>query len=66
VTTQRGKFQFSNPTAQAAEARLNAQEARKLVERHTPKHLREQEPEVTTAAGACFRRVSSILAGRGK
>jgi hypothetical protein len=62
----RHKFQFSNRSAQAAEALLNAKEARELADRHAPKHLRESEQPETTAAGACFRNVTRILAGKGK
>lgn len=64
-TKPRHQFQFSNPTAQRAEALLNAQEARALVDRHAPKHLRESDHSETTEAGACFRNVSRILAGKG-
>lgn len=67
MTTQRGKFMFSNEGAQRAEAILNARETVALLEKRLPRHLREQAPETeTTPAGQCFRRVSNILAGRGK
>jgi hypothetical protein len=62
-TMSRNKFQFSNPSAQRAEALLNAKEARALADRHAPKHIREEQPE-TTLAGACFRNVTRILAGK--
>jgi hypothetical protein len=62
--TRRHKFQFSNATAQRAEALLNTREARAMVQRHTPEHLREDAPSSTTEAGACFRRVCQILAGK--
>lgn len=63
----RAQFQFSNPQAQAAEARLNAAEARALLDRHVPAHLRETtESEATSAAGQCFRNVQAILAGKGR
>lgn len=65
----RAQFQFSNPQAQAAEARLNAAEARALLERHVPLHLRESaedQSESTSAAGQCFRNVQAILAGKGR
>jgi hypothetical protein len=61
----RYKFQFSNPTAQRAEALLNAKEARALADRNAPKHLRESDHSETTAAGACFRNVTRLLAGKG-
>lgn len=65
VLTARGKFMFSNPLAQAAEARLNAAEAQKLLARWVPEHLRETNPEEpTSAAGTCFRKVAAILAGK--
>jgi len=65
-TPARAKFQFSNPTAQSAEARLNAEEARKLLQRWIPEHLKETpEDPPTSAAGTCFRNVSAILAGKG-
>jgi hypothetical protein len=57
------KWQFSNPSAQRAEAALNLTEARELLERVVPSHLREQapaEPE-PTRAGQCFRNVTRIL-----
>lgn len=61
----RHKFQFSNPSAQAAEARLNAREALKFCERWVEPGPSEQtEEEPTSAAGACFRRVQAILAGK--
>jgi hypothetical protein len=60
----RHKFQFSNATAQRAEALLNAKEAREIADRRAPKHLRESEQPETTAAGACFRNVTRILAGK--
>jgi hypothetical protein len=64
---QRGKFMFSNEGAQRAEAILNARETVALLEKRLPKHLQEPKPGTeTTPAGACFRRVSSILAGGGK
>jgi hypothetical protein len=62
--TRRNKFQFSNATAQRAEALLNTREARALVQRHAPEHLREEAPATTSEAGACFRRVCQLLAGK--
>lgn len=62
--TRRHKFQFSNPAAQRAEALLNAREARELADRHSPRHLRESAPPATSEAGACFRRVCQLLAGK--
>ncbi len=65
--TDRFKFQFSNPTAQKAEASLNLAEAQKLLQKRVPAYLREQEPSPeTTEAGQCFRNVTRILAGRSK
>lgn len=61
MTKQRDKFQFSNPMAQAAEARLNAKEAEQLCARWLPKHLKETPEEATTPAGACFRKVMTLL-----
>ena len=67
MKTGRKQFQFSNPTAQRAEARKNASEALAFLGRWAPLPKEpEREPEQTTAAGTCFRRVSAILAGRGK
>lgn len=59
--SSRHKFQFSNATAQRAEALLNAKETQALLARRVPKHL--QENEASTPAGKCFRNVSAILAG---
>lgn len=61
----RNKFQFSNRAAQSAEALLNAKEARTLADKWAPKHIREEQSE-TTLAGACFRNVTRILAGKKK
>ena len=61
--SNRPKFQFSNATAQKAEAALNLREAQVLLQKRVPDHLREEAPEIT-AAGACFRNVSRILAGK--
>jgi len=66
MTIRRNKFQFSNRAAQAAEAFLNAKEARALADKHAPKHLQEAEQPETTLAGACFRNVTRILAGKGR
>lgn len=63
VSKPRNKFQFSNRAAQSAEALRNAKEARELAARHAPK--RDSDHTETTAAGACFRNVSRILAGKG-
>lgn len=62
----RGKFQFSNPGAQRAEAMLNAAEARALLARLVPPAAAPQsEPAPsTTAAGSCFRKVVALLEGR--
>jgi hypothetical protein len=65
MTTNRHKFQFSNATAQNAEARLNVRETLEALKKRVPAHLQE-EPEETTAAGKCFRNVSRILARAGK
>jgi hypothetical protein len=57
---------FSNEGAQRAEAILNARETVALLEKRLPRHLQEPKAQTeTTPAGACFRRVSNILAGRG-
>ncbi len=61
--SNRPKFQFSNPTAQKAEAALNLREAQKLLQKRVPAHLKDQAEPETTAAGACFRKVSRILSG---
>lgn len=67
MKNDRQQFQFSNATAQRAEAKKNASEALAFLERWAPASAPERpEPEQTTAAGTCFRRVSAILAGRGK
>lgn len=65
MTTNRYKFQFSNPRAQAAEAHLNAKETLALCERWVPQHLKDLPEPETTRAGACFRNVTRILKGRG-
>jgi hypothetical protein len=60
----RHKFQFSNRAAQSAEALRNAKEARELADKRAPKRTESDHSE-TTAAGACFRNVTRILAGKG-
>jgi hypothetical protein len=61
------KWQFSNVSAQRAEAALNLVEAQTLLQRIVPAHLRE-EPEAEQLdageAGKCFRNVSRILKPR--
>ena len=56
----RPRFQFSNPSAQRAEAELNLKEALALTERHAP----SASPAARTPAGKAFRRVTDILAGK--
>jgi hypothetical protein len=60
----RHKFLFSNRAAQSAEALRNAKEAKDLAAKWAPKRTESEQPE-TTAAGACFRNVTRILAGKG-
>ncbi len=48
-------------------ATYNTLNARKLLDRHLPEHLREETPPPpapTTDAGHCFRRVAFILSGK--
>lgn len=60
----RTRFQFSTPWMQTEEAFLNARETRAILARHVrPIEVEQEEP---TAAGACFRKVSKILAGKGE
>lgn len=65
----RYRFMFSNRQAQKAEALKNAAEARAHLSRWVPGEEPQQPaPSAPTATtpGQCFRRVSAILAGRGK
>ncbi len=65
--SDRFKFQFSNTTAQKAEAALNLAEAQQLLQKRALGDLRDPEPSSeTTEAGQCFRNVTRILAGRSK
>ena len=65
--SNRQKFQFSNASAQKAEAELNLAEAQQLLQKRALAHLRDPEPSSeTTEAGQCFRNVTRILAGRSK
>ena len=66
MTVNRHKFQFSNATAQNAEARLNVRETLEALKKRVPAHLQEDAAEETTAAGKCFRNVSKILTRAGK
>jgi hypothetical protein len=61
--SNRFHFQFSNPTAQKAEAALNLRETQKMLQKRVPAHLREDDSAELSAAGACFRNVSRILRG---
>jgi len=61
--SNRFHFQFSNPTAQKAEAALNLTEAQQMLQKRVPAHLREDDGAELSAAGACFRNVSRILRG---
>ena len=62
--------QLSKGTEEAlrkAAARRNTSEAIAHLDKWVPKvEPAPPEPTETTAAGQCFRRVSAILAGRGK
>lgn len=59
----RTRFQFSTPWMQTEEAFLNARETRAILARHVRVIEAEVETE-PTPAGACFRKVSRILAGK--
>jgi hypothetical protein len=69
--SNRYRFMFSNTQAQKAEALKNAAEARAYLVRWVPEEAAAaaQAPAatgVTTTPGQCFKRVTAILAGRGK
>jgi hypothetical protein len=59
----RARLESLREWARSETARANTQEARALLERTVPQHLRETPLPVaeTTAAGRCFRQVTSIL-----
>ncbi len=58
----RARLESLREWARSETARANTQEARALLERTVPENLRETPPPVeTTAAGRCFRQVTSIL-----
>lgn len=63
--SSRGRFLFTNKSAQQAEARLNLDEALRHCVRVAPPPALEPEPE-TTEAGRCFREVSRLLKGKGR
>jgi hypothetical protein len=58
------KWQFSNTTAQRAEAALNLLEAQTLLQRIVPAHLRDDPEPHASEAGKCFRNVARILKRR--
>ena len=58
------KWQFTNATAQRAEAALNLAEAQALLQRVVPSHLREEPEPEASEAGKCFRNVARILKTR--
>ena len=66
----RYRFMFSNRQAQKAEAMKNADEARAHLARwvggEEPQQPAPAAPTDRSTPGQCFRRVSAILARRGK